>query len=107
MLRVYDVALSLVQDVAPLATDIGRKDPDLARQLRRALSSVPLNISEGSYARGARRDASYQIAMGSAREALSCLETAQAWGIARAVPQPLRDKFGLVIGTLHRCVVRR
>ena len=107
MLRIYDVALSLVAEVAPLAVEIGRKDPDLARQLRRALSSVPLNISEGSYARGARRDASYQVAMGSAREALSCLETAHAWGIAASVPDALRAKFGLVISTLRKCVVPR
>jgi four helix bundle protein len=104
MLRVYDVALALVAEVAPLAAAIGRQDPDLAKQLRRSLSSVPLNIAEGSHGRGGRRGNSYQVAMGSAREALSCLETAQAWGLAGDVPASVREKFQAVIGTLHRVV---
>jgi four helix bundle protein len=107
MLRIYEVALSLVRDVAPLAVGIGRSDADLARQLRRALSSVTLNIAEGSHAQGGRRNASYQIAMGSAREALACLETAEAWGYAGEVPAPVREKFGAVVGTLHRVIAPR
>lgn len=102
MLRVYEVALSLIEDVAPLARGIGQMDADLARQSRRALSSVTLNIAEGSHARGGRRGNHYQVAMGAAREALACLETAEAWGIGGAVPPSVRAKFGAVIGTLHR-----
>ena len=46
MLRIHDVALELVRDVAPIAVAIARHDGDLAKQLRRALSSVTLNIAE-------------------------------------------------------------
>lgn len=104
MLRIHDVALHLVRDVAPLAVAIGRHDADLARQLRKALSSVPLNISEGSDQRGARRTSHYSIALGSAREAWSALLTAEAWGYVAAPPEHVAARFNHVIGVLYRLV---
>ena len=62
MLRIYPVILAFVADVHPLVGRIGRHDPDLARQLRRASASVVLNTAEGMYARGRQRTASYNIA---------------------------------------------
>ena len=108
MLRIHDVALQLVRDVAPIAGAIARHDADLARQLRKALSSVPLNVSEGSDQRGARRGSHYSIALGSAREAWSALLTAEAWGYVAAPPENVAARFNHVIGVLHRVVhVRR
>jgi hypothetical protein len=46
MLRIYAVVLEVVRGVAPVAKAIERKDGDLARQMRRACSSVALNVSE-------------------------------------------------------------
>ena len=46
MLIIYQVVLSFVEDVAVLTPRIAHHDPDLARQLRRASSSVALNIAE-------------------------------------------------------------
>jgi hypothetical protein len=46
MLRIYSVVLEVVRDVRPVIEEIERKDPDLARQMRRAVSSVALNASE-------------------------------------------------------------
>jgi hypothetical protein len=40
-LKVYLVSLDLVRLVRPLVSVVGREDPDLVRQLRRALSSIP------------------------------------------------------------------
>ena len=68
MLRIVDTIIALIADVAPLAEEIGRRDPSLAKQLRDALSSVALNVAEGSDQRGARRTNHYAIALGSARE---------------------------------------
>ena len=102
MLRIHDVVIELVREVAPVATAIARHDADLARQLRRALSSVPLNVAEGSDQRGARRVSHYSIALGSAREAWSALMTAVAWGYIDAVSLELKNRFDHVIGTLVR-----
>ncbi|MBW2463452.1 MAG: four helix bundle protein [Deltaproteobacteria bacterium] len=55
-------------------------DRDLGRQLRRCLTSVPLNTAEGSESAGRNRQARYANAMGSARESRACLETAEALG---------------------------
>lgn len=101
MLRVHDVALDVIRDVAPLAEAIGRHDPDLARQLRRALSSVPLNIAEGVDQRGARRTSHYSIALGSAREAWSALRTGAAWGYTSEPPHAVKARFDHLIGALH------
>jgi four helix bundle protein len=100
MLRIHETCLELIRMVAPIAANIGRHDPDLARQLRRALTSVPLNIAEASDQRGARRNNHYALALGSSREALSAIEVAIAW---RYIPEPdplLRQTFDQVIGTL-------
>lgn len=46
MLRIQDTVLRLVRDLRPLLEVITQHDPDLGRQMRRALTSVPLNIAE-------------------------------------------------------------
>ena len=100
MLRIVDVIETLICQVRPLADAVGRKDLDLAKQLRRALSSVLLNIGEGSDQRGARRTNHYAIALGSAQEALLALRAAQAWGYIGAIPEEVDGNFKRVIGTL-------
>ncbi len=106
MLRIHDVALELVREVAGVAREIERKDADLAGQLRRALSSAVLNIAEGSDQRGKRRDSHYSIALGSAREAWSAILVAEGWGYIEQ-PNGLKAKFDHVIGTLCRVVYPR
>jgi four helix bundle protein len=100
MLRIYPVLLELVRFVAPLVRELERRDPDLARQCRRALTSAPLNVAEGSYSRGRNRGARYQTALGSLREALACFETAAALGYLPEVEPALRRRFDHVLGTL-------
>ena len=101
MLRIYDVVLELIREVRPLLEAIGRKDPDLERQCRRALSSIALNISEGTYSQGRNRIARYHNAMGSAREALACFETAEALGYVASV-DAVRALFDHILGTLFK-----
>ncbi|HEY8039863.1 MAG TPA: four helix bundle protein [Polyangiaceae bacterium] len=81
---------------------IERRDADLARQLRRAASSVTLNIAEGSGSFGGVRRARYRTALGSARETISCLRTGEAFGYVEAMSQPLVSTMNRVIGTLVR-----
>ena len=104
MLRIYPVLLQLVRDLRPTAIELARRDTDLARQFRRALTSGPLNVAEGSYSRGKNRHARYHTALGSLREVLACLEVAAALGYLPEVDDQLRDRFDHVIGTLVRLV---
>lgn len=100
MLRIADTIVELIREMRPAAEAIGRRDADLARQLRRALSSVALNVGEGSGSRGARRPSHYSIALGSAQEALMAIRTAEAWGYIAPLPPATSDAFGKVIATL-------
>jgi four helix bundle protein len=106
MLRIVDVIVSLITEVAPLAEQIGRRDPSLAKQLRTALSSVSLNTAEGSDQLGGRRMSHYAIALGSARESFVALRTAVAWGYLGPIPPHITDAFNQVIGTLVKNVRR-
>lgn len=107
MLRIHETALELIRDVVPLLDRIDRRDPDLARQGRRALMSVPLNIAEGSDQPGKRRALHYRIALGSARESWSVLRSAPAAQYIEGSNDELTNKLDTVIGTLHRCVFTR
>ncbi len=104
MLRIYAVVLELIRSLVPLVREIERHDADLARQLRRAMSSVPLNIAEGSYSRGKNRVVRYHTALGSTREVLACLETAAAFGYIAQVDPTISNTFDCVLGTLVRLV---
>jgi four helix bundle protein len=102
MLRIYTVLLDLIRDLRPLWRELERRDQDLARQLRRALTSAPLNIAEGSYSRGRNRAARYHTALGSLREALACFEVAAAMGTLPDLDPGVRRRFDHVLGTLVR-----
>ena len=104
MLRIYPVLLDLVRSAGPLVRQLERRDPDLARQCRRALTSAPLNVAEGSYSRGKNRPARYHTALGSLREALACFEVAAALGYLPEVEPDLRQRFDHVLGTLVRLI---
>ena len=104
MLRIYSVLIKLVRDVAPRVRELERRDGDLARQCRRALTSAPLNLAEGSYSRGKNRTARYHTALGSLREVLACFEVAAALGYLPDVDDDIRRRFDHVLGTLVRLI---
>jgi four helix bundle protein len=100
MLRVYDVSLEVIAELRPVLLRIERCDRDLARQLRRASTSVPLNIAEGAYAHGGHRRERYQTACSSMRESLACCDAAESAGYGPQLPDGTRAKMRQVIGTL-------
>ena len=77
----------------------------LARQLRRAASSVTLNLAEGSGSQGRNRNARYFNALGSAREVRACIHVALAWSYVETVDAQLLDELERVIATLIRLVI--
>lgn len=102
MLDVYSVALDVCRRVVPLAVKLERCDRDLARQLRRAAASVPLNLAEGFYSQGGNRKARYWNALGSARETLACVEVANAMGYLVDVDERLLDDLDRVVRTVAK-----
>ena len=105
MLRIYEDMLGAVQTMRGMLAVIEKHDPDLARQLRRAASSVVLNIAEASGSFGRMRTARYRTALGSARETLACLRVAEAFGYVPTMPEELGARMNRVVGTLVRVAV--
>ncbi len=77
---------------------VGQHDADLARQMRRALASVPLNCAEAPSSRGRNRAARYHTAAGSMREVGAALDVALALGYIDVVDDALRERVGLIVG---------
>ena len=80
--EVFEVAVELVAALRAPVVAIAARDADLAKQLRRAAASVPLNIGEGNQRCGGDRIHHFRIAAGSAAETVAALRVAQAWGYA-------------------------
>ena len=78
--HVYGAALDLVSALRPVLGQLKKSDRALADQLRRAASSVVLNIAEGNRRSGQDRLQFFRIAAGSAAEVRAALEVARAWG---------------------------
>jgi len=75
----HEVAMEMATALRPALEALARHDRDLASQLRRAATSVVLNIAEGSGRWGKDRTQHYRIAAGSAAEAKAALELARVW----------------------------
>jgi four helix bundle protein len=75
-----DVSILAIERTRPLIARVRAHDRDLADQLRRALSSVALNLGEADGSRGGNRVARFSTALGSVRESRAALRVAVAWG---------------------------
>lgn len=107
MLKIYDVVLVMAGDAARIANLIEQKDRDLARQIRRAMQSVALNVAEGMGSLHGHKRQRYSSALGSAREVLACVQVAQAMQLIGNVDARVLDRMNHVIATLARLVYRR
>jgi four helix bundle protein len=104
VLRVYEIIMQFVRRVAVVIEKIGERDPDLARQMRRSLASVPLDVAEGSHGRGKLRGPRYSNAAGSMRETTAGFDTAVACGYIAPLDEELVAMSRQIIGTLVRCM---
>ena len=107
-MRIYEVSLEVVSDVSRLASRVQRYDKDLARQMRRACASVPLNMQEGLYSRAGTQIARFHDAMGSARETMACLHVCVAGRyVDRSAVLDTLDRIDHVVAGLYRLCHKR
>lgn len=78
--QLIEEAVGLAKEVAPLVALVSRRDRDLASQLRRAVSSVALNLAEGFGNGMGNSRLRFESARGSLYEAQAGLRLAVAWG---------------------------
>jgi four helix bundle protein len=92
----YEVALELAVAMGPVIERVGRRDRDMAGQMRRATQGVPSSLAEGARRAGQDRIQLFRIASGSAAEIRTLLILARAWGYLRPTDleavQPLLDR---------------
>src|SRR5689334_18103435 len=107
-MKIYEVWLLVVARVYRLAKRIQRDDKDLARQMRRAVSSGALNMSEGMHGRGGNSSARFADAMGSARETRACLHVCLAAKyVVQAEVEADLDRIDYVVASLYRLCNKR
>jgi four helix bundle protein len=97
-LRILDDIVDSVGVIHQLARLIARHDPDLSKQMRRAINSVGLNAGESLAARGGNRTVRIESAMTSGREVILALRIAGAAGYLDA------DRVAREIDTIDRLV---
>ena len=77
--RVLDASYELISLLVPVVAAVGRHDRSLRDQLRRAATSIPLNLAEGFGLEGGHKKQRFLTALGSAREVTAILEVARRW----------------------------
>jgi len=106
-LRIIDDIVETVGNTHHLCRIIARQDPDLSKQMKRAINSVGLNSGEGLSARGGNRTVRIESAMNSGREVILALRIAGAAGyldaerVARQV-----DSLDRIVATLYKLAYR-
>ena len=78
--QALEIAIELNRFIREPLAVIAQHDPSLANQLRRAASSVPLNLAEARRRVGGDRLHQFRVAAGSADEVTACLRVAEALG---------------------------
>ena len=102
-LRIRQLSIDTIGLLQPLAQRIAKRDRSLAHQVRRAASSVALNIGEAEYSDQGNRGARFHTAAGSAGETRTALEVAVAWGyLDRAQAETALDNLDHLVAALWR-----
>jgi len=104
---VVEHALSVVALARPIVETVQRKDRDLASQLRRAISSVALNLAEGFGATAGNARLRFETALGSFREAQAGIRVAVAWGyVSVSAVSPVLESMNCLGGRVFGLVRR-
>jgi four helix bundle protein len=106
-MRVYQQAIEMNRKLAGVARVIERHDRDLVRQLKRAASSVALNIAEALGTQAGNRELRFRNALGSVREVQACLDVAGAWGYLGGADVEARASVDYVAAMLFKLVRAR
>jgi four helix bundle protein len=106
-LKIYADVIGLIRKLRPIVETIAHRDPDLGRQLRRALTSIPLNIAEGAKQNDGNGRARFLTAMGSTNEVAAVLETSEALGYVDAVGEEVIDDLDRIARSLNRLARRK
>jgi four helix bundle protein len=80
MFHLETLTLEIIKSLKPIVRRIEMRDRNLADQLKRAATSIALNVSEGAHAKGGNRKVHFHTAAGSANESRAALRIASAWG---------------------------
>jgi len=107
LLIVEDI-VSTIGTVHGLCRTIARRDADLSRQIKRAVSSLGLNAGEGLYARGGNRTVRLESAMNSGREVIFGLRIAGAAGyLEKECVAQYVDAVDRIVATLYKLTYKR
>ncbi|WP_394831374.1 four helix bundle protein [Pendulispora rubella] len=105
--HVLELTIQAIELLRPTVARIRCCDRDLGEQLRRALSSIALNIAEGNRSQGGHRIARFSTAAGSNGESRAALRVAVAWGYVDAREIETGDeRLDRVAAMLHRLGAR-
>ncbi len=104
--RLYGVSLEAVRTVAPRIEEIARHDGDLARQARRALTSMHLNLAESIDLAGGNRVLRMRTSLGSTNEVIACLDVGVALGYV-VHDERAMDALSRVRATLLKLVMKK
>jgi four helix bundle protein len=106
--QVLDVAIEAVETLRPVVGRIRQCDRDLGEQIRRALSSIALNIGEANRSEGGNRISRFSTAAGSNAEVRAALRVAVAWCyVSVGEVEPGEMLLDRIAAMLHRLGARR
>jgi four helix bundle protein len=100
---VFQATLELIRGLRMPLGQLATKDAALVAQIRRAASSIALNLAEGKRRTGRDRLHCWRISAGSAEEVRGSLLVADAWGhIDPKAVAPCLELLDRISAMLHR-----
>ncbi len=103
-LKVYEFTLEVAKKVPDMLTGFPLGSAYLADQLKRAVSSILLNLAEGNGRRSLKeRRRFFDIAIGSATESAAILDIVYAYEyISQEMHLELKDKLEQIVRILYK-----